>query len=186
MICGVVFVEAQSSIEITVSSVTPQDRVIVCLPRLTRRSVDIIVARVSGVPPIDKGQKKSKPGRKLRRMGDLTAGDGANDREQPADFPRIILTDADASYTESSSKATGHATQELQSLSRSLSKLAKHFVITLCVSGLGVLTHLVLVHWFGDPRFFDLVPVRYAIDAGDIAVIATFFIMMIRELWRQK
>lgn len=146
--------------------------------------MDIIVAPVSGVPPNEKGQKESKSGRKLRRIADLTAGGGGDDREQPADFPRIILTDADASYTES--KPTAHTTQELQSLSQSLSKLAKHFVITLCVSGLGVLTHLVLVHWFGDPRFFDLLPVRYAIDAGEIAVISTFFIMMIRELWRQE
>lgn len=54
--------------------------------------MDIIVARVSGVPPNEKGQKESKSGRKLRRIADLTAGGGGDDREQPADFPRIILT----------------------------------------------------------------------------------------------
>lgn len=121
----------------------------------------------------------------MRRIEDMMAGGRDDDKEQRDDYPLIILTDSDASDTESSSSIGGHRTQELRSLSRSLSKLAKHFVITLCVSGLAVLTHLVLVYWFHDPTFFDLVPVRYAIDAGDIAVIATFFIMMIRELWRQ-
>lgn len=99
---------------------------------------------------------------------------------------RIIITDSDFPPADFPSGAKKPRAAEFKSLSESLSKLIKHFVITVSVVGLGVLTHLILVYWFADPRFFDLIPVRYTIDAGDIAVIATFFIIMIRELWRQK
>ena len=108
------------------------------------------------------------------------------DSEDEGNAPRIIITDSDFPLTEEPRKPEKPALREFGSLAKSLSKLANHFVITLCVSGLGVLTHLILVDSFGDPKFFDLVPVRYTIDAGDIAVIATFFIIMIRELWRQE
>jgi hypothetical protein len=130
--------------------------------------------------------KRSKPSNK-------------KDTAKPDDqTPKIILTDADPvvesivevdeSLTEQESRQEQavDVRKEIHSLRDSLSKLGKHFIITLSIVGLGVSAHWMIVHVFGDPRFFDLIPVRYVIDAGDIAVIVTFFTIMIRELWKSE
>lgn len=113
-------------------------------------------------------------------------------------IPRIILTDADPvaeSIVEADESLPEQETpqeqamdvrKEIHSLRDSLSKLGKHFIITLSIVGLGVSAHWMIVHVFGDPKFFDQIPVRYVIDAGDVAVIVTFFTIMIRELWKSE
>lgn len=44
--------------------------------------------------------------------------------------------------------------------------------------------HFLLKNVFGDPKFFDLIPVRWVLDLGDIAIIFAFVIIVIRELWK--
>lgn len=105
--------------------------------------------------------------------------------------PRIILTDAAPNIAPTDRETPPEtpaidAKKEFRTLSQVLANLAKHFFITICVVTLGVAMHWVLVHVFDDPKFFDRVPVRYVIDAGDIAVIVTFFSIMIRELVKLK
>lgn len=65
-------------------------------------------------------------------------------------------------------------------------KVAKHFPIALTVFGFGVALHLILENLFHDPKFFGLLPVKYMFDAGDIAVIITLFIMLIRDLLNEE
>ncbi len=74
--------------------------------------------------------------------------------------------------------------REIGSVRQSLSKLSKHFIILIFVIVLAVAMHFLLKNVFGDPKFFDLIPVRWVIDLGDIAIILTFVIIVIRELWK--
>ena len=70
-----------------------------------------------------------------------------------------------------------------RSVWKSVSKLSKHFIILIFIIVLAIAMHFLLEHVFGDPKFFDLIPVRYIIDLGDIAIIFAFVIIVIRELW---
>lgn len=74
--------------------------------------------------------------------------------------------------------------KEIKSVGQIISKLSKHFVILIFIIVLAVAMHFLLEHVFGDPKFFDYIPVRWAIDLGDIAIIFTFVIIVIRELWK--
>ena len=108
------------------------------------------------------------------------------------DSPRIILTDADELPPPRTKGGIQdkilkeHREEEIKSLGQVASKLAKHFLITLIVSGLAVLLHFVLKDILGDPRLLDSFPIRYAFDIGDVCVIGTFFAILIRELWDLK
>lgn len=102
--------------------------------------------------------------------------------------PRIILTDAEELRVRPGvrrspkSKLKKVGKREFHSFIRIFAKIAKHFPIALTVFGFGVALHLILENLFHDPKFFGLLPVKYMFDAGDIAVIITLFIMLIRDL----
>jgi hypothetical protein len=106
--------------------------------------------------------------------------------------PRIILTDADElpvrtkGRWSSDSKLRRFGKNELYSLIRIVARVAKHFPIALIVLLFGVALHLILENLFNDPKFFGLLPVKYMFDAGDIAVIITLFIMLIRDLLKEE
>jgi hypothetical protein len=39
---------------------------------------------------------------------------------------------------------------------------------------------------YGDPKFFDRIPIRYVIDLGELALLLTFFVVAVRKLWRDS
>lgn len=81
---------------------------------------------------------------------------------------------------------TSVAQGDIRNLQQVLSKLSKHTLVLFAVIILAVGMHFLLERGFGDPKFFDLIPVRYVIDLGDIAIILAFVIIVIRELWNLK
>lgn len=85
----------------------------------------------------------------------------------------------------SESKLRRFGKNELSSLIRIVARIVKHFPIALVVLLFGVALHLILENLFNDPKFFGLLPVKYMFDAGDIAVIITLFIMLIRDLLKE-
>ncbi len=95
----------------------------------------------------------------------------------------VDSSETSASLPERARNRTPYAQKEIQTLGKSLSKLGKHLIVLLAVVALAVLMHFLLVRVFGDPKFFDLIPVRYVIDLGDASIILTFVIIIIRELW---
>lgn len=106
--------------------------------------------------------------------------------------PRIILTDADdlpvrtKGRWSSESKLRRFGKNQLDSLIRIVAIIVKHFPIALVVLLFGVALHLILENLFDDPKFFGFLPVKYMFDAGDIAVIITLFIMLIRDLLKEE
>ena len=105
--------------------------------------------------------------------------------------PRIILTDPDElpvrpKERSSKSKLRRFGENQLESLLRIVAIIVKHFPIALVVLLFGVALHLILENLFNDPKFFGLLPVKYMFDAGDIAVIITLFIMLIRDLLKEE
>jgi len=66
-----------------------------------------------------------------------------------------------------------------------ISKLTKHFVVTLFLNVLVAIMHYFLIY-VGDPKFFDLIPIRYVIDLGDMFIIMTFVIIAIKEFWNME
>ncbi len=106
--------------------------------------------------------------------------------------PEIILTDADPLTVRSTAKnrkftsLKEYEAEQASSLIRLISKIIKHVPLALIVLAVGVGLHFILENWFGDPKFFGLMPIKYMFDAGDIAVFITLFIMLIRDLWREE
>ena len=39
---------------------------------------------------------------------------------------------------------------------------------------------------YGDPKFFDWIPIRYVIDLGELFLLLTFFVVAVRKLWRDS
>lgn len=105
--------------------------------------------------------------------------------------PRIILTDADelparTKERSAKSKLRRFGENQLESLLRIVAIIVKHFPVVLVVLLFGVALHLILENLFNDPKFFGFLPVKYMFDAGDIAVIITLFIMLIRDLLKEE
>jgi hypothetical protein len=70
----------------------------------------------------------------------------------------------------------------LGDLRHRLAGIAKHTIATLACLVSIWLVHLVLRSLLGpDWRFFDLVPVRYVIDAGEITVLGKLVWHLFRE-----
>ena len=131
---------------------------------------------MSDIPPVKTDTKKAETSLVERPKSDLT----------PTNQQAIIPAPIDGNSKPQPRRTPPRKPQnkEIRSLKESLSKIGKHFVITSTIVALGILMHLFLVVVLRDPGFFDFIPIRYVIDLGDLAVIVTFFAMMIRELWR--
>lgn len=105
--------------------------------------------------------------------------------------PRVTLNEADELPVRtkvrrsSKSKLRKVGKREFYSLISIVAKIAKHFPAALTILGFGVALHLILENLFHDPKFFGLLPAKYMFDAGDIAVIITLFIMLIRDLLKE-
>jgi hypothetical protein len=105
--------------------------------------------------------------------------------------PRVTLTNADKLKLRSNVRQSSKnklrkvGKREFYSLISIVAKIAKHFPAALTILGFGVALHLILENLFHDPKFFGLLPVKYMFDAGDLAVIITLFIMLIRDLLKE-
>jgi hypothetical protein len=104
--------------------------------------------------------------------------------DAPASPPMFFSRWLNASDTVLVQTPTTYPQKEIRDVGLSLSKLSKHFIILLFIIGLAVAMHFLLKNVFGDPKFFDLIPVRWVLDLGDIAIIFAFVIIVIRELWK--
>lgn len=74
--------------------------------------------------------------------------------------------------------------REAKSAFHTLLKLSSHFIVVLFIVGLGFLMHLLLIHVLGDPFFFDVIPIRWVIDLGDLAIILAFIGVVLKELMK--
>jgi len=72
--------------------------------------------------------------------------------------------------------------QRLRKLKEVLADLLEHAAVVVIISLLALFVHYALQYWFHDPKFWDLIPIRYVVDAGDAAVILAFFVVLIRKI----
>lgn len=101
----------------------------------------------------------------------------------PEEKERLSPPPQEKEQSSQTSKET-YFQKEIKSTGKSLSIIVKHFIIILFFIALGVLMHYLLRNVFDNPKFFDHIPVYWVVDLADIAIIITFVIVVIRELWR--
>ena len=70
---------------------------------------------------------------------------------------------------------------------KTIAEIASHtIVMVLSLGSIGVI-HLVLFKLLGaDFRFFDLIPIRWLIDVGDITVVARFLLAILLDFRRRS
>lgn len=76
------------------------------------------------------------------------------------------------------------ARKEAKQLQNFSVKFLAHLIAILFLVGIGFITHFILRGLFGDPKIFDLIPVRYAIEVGDVAIIMALVVKFVRDLLR--
>jgi hypothetical protein len=69
----------------------------------------------------------------------------------------------------------------LRRLTRHAAKLLLDFFGLLIFITLSETLRLIIQRIYGDPKFFDVLPVRYCMDAVDLTLLLTFLIVAIRE-----
>jgi hypothetical protein len=112
------------------------------------------------------------------------------------DPDKIIITDADPSTTSEAPSLIAPVPlpptvsespfkEEYRSGKQSLAKILKHTLILLLIILLSVAAHNLLL-WLGDPKLFDILPWRWALDGADLIIVIKFVAMIVRELGGTK
>lgn len=71
-------------------------------------------------------------------------------------------------------------TREAKELGITIAKVLAHIFVVLLLIVLGVVGHYLIKDKLGDPLVADSIPVRYALELGDVAII---FSLVVKLIW---
>lgn len=101
----------------------------------------------------------------------------------------IIITDADSDLANrprtASTRIREFAIEQYVSFIKAVLRIAKHLPLPILILAFSLFVDLFVRTVFHDPKFLGVLPVRYLFEAGDVGVIITLFIVLIRDLLRE-